>query len=96
MVYGVGPNMVILLRTYWDYLTIVARAGGYFGLAFGYPFPPTLFNVLVDAIICHWVTVVAPTAGRLEGRDLLLGKLAAYLYADDGIIASTQPERLQR
>ena len=30
-VYGVGPRTVQLLRTYWDRLTMVDKAGGYFG-----------------------------------------------------------------
>ena len=102
--YGVGPRTIQLLRTYWNRLTMVASAGGYFGLPFkgyrgitqGEPLSPTLFNVVVDAFICHWVTVVAPTADGLEGRELLLRELAEYLYADDGLAASTQPERLQR
>ena len=30
-VYGVGSRTVQLLRTYWDRLTMVDKAGGYFG-----------------------------------------------------------------
>ena len=64
---------------------MVARSGGYFGIRFkGYhgvtqvdPLSPTLFNVVMDSVIRHWVTVVAPTADVLEGRDLLLGELEA-------------------
>ena len=29
--YGVGPNARRLLKTYWRRLTMVARAGGYYG-----------------------------------------------------------------
>ena len=32
--YGVGPSTVRLLRTYWDQLTIVDKAGEYFGRLF--------------------------------------------------------------
>ena len=32
--YGVVPRACRLLRTYWGRLTIVARAGGYYGVAF--------------------------------------------------------------
>ena len=32
--YGVGPNARRLLKTYWRRLTMVARAGGYYGKAF--------------------------------------------------------------
>ena len=32
--YGVGPNARRLLTNYWRRLTMVARAGGYYGTAF--------------------------------------------------------------
>ena len=45
---------------------MVARAGGYYGTDFqgargvaeGDPLPPTIFNVVVDAVVCNWVTAV--------------------------------------
>ena len=92
--YGVGPRTIRNFRTYWDRLTMVARAGGYFGLLFkgycsvtqGDLLYPTLFDVVMDTVIRHSVTVVAPTAYGLEGRYLPLGELAAYLYAGNGLI----------
>ena len=33
--YGVGPNARRLLTNYWRRLTMVARAGGYYGTSFG-------------------------------------------------------------
>ena len=33
--YGVGPNARRLLTTYWRRLTMVARAGGYYGTFLG-------------------------------------------------------------
>ena len=33
--YGVGPNARRLLINYWRRLTMLARAGGYYGTAFG-------------------------------------------------------------
>ena len=60
---------------------MVARAGGYYGTDFkgkrgvthGDPLSPTIFNVVVDAVVCHWVTVLivdAEERGKLgkEGR----------------------------
>ena len=63
---------------------MVARAGGYYGPSFkvyrgftqGDPLSPTLFNVVVDAIICHWVTVAAATKEGTEGLGLLIQDLA--------------------
>ena len=61
--YRVGPRARRLLRTYWVKSTMVARAGGYYGTGFkgargvtqGNPLSPTIFNVVVDAVVCHWV-----------------------------------------
>ena len=61
--YGVGPNNRRLLTTYWCRLTMVARAAGYYrtalggerGVTQGDPLSPTIFNVVVDAVVWHWV-----------------------------------------
>ena len=54
---------------------MVARAGGYYGMAFkgergviqGDPLPPTIFNVVVDTAVRHWVTgVIADAEERGE------------------------------
>ena len=76
--YGVGQRKIRLLWTYWDRLTMVARAGRYFGLLFkgyrgvieGNSLFPTLYNVVMDAVIRYWVTVVAPTKEVMEGLGL--------------------------
>ena len=62
----------------------------------GIPLSPTLFNVVVDTIICHWLTMVAATEAGIELLVLLIWYLVEYFSANDGIIASTQSERLQR
>ena len=62
--YGVGPQSRRLLMAYWGEMTMVARAGEYCGDAFkgawgvmqGDPLSPTIFNVVVDAVVRHWVT----------------------------------------
>ena len=61
--YGIGPSARRLLKTYWRRLTMVARAGRYYGEAFkgergvtqGDPLSPTIFNVVVDAVVRHWI-----------------------------------------
>ena len=57
---------------------------------------PTIFNVVVDAIIRYWVMVVEPTEDGILGLGLLIQELAVYLYADDGLVVSTNPKRLHR
>ena len=64
--YGVGPSSRRLLQTYWRRITMVAREGGYYGTAFqgargmtkGDPLSPTIFNLLVDAVVRLWMTGV--------------------------------------
>ena len=49
---------------------MVARIGGYYGAAFqgsrgvtqGDPLSSTIFNVVVDAVVQHWATVVVAGA----------------------------------
>ena len=64
--YGVVPRSHQLLQTYWKRFMIVASSGGYYGTAFQGargvthvdPLSPTIFNVVVDAVVRHWVTVM--------------------------------------
>ena len=57
--YGVGPRARELLQNYWQRLTMVAQAYGYYRTAFwgergvtqGDPLFPTIFNVVVDTVI---------------------------------------------
>ena len=70
--YGVGPRTIRILRTYWSRLHMVGKSGGRYGPAFhrhrgvtqGDPLSPTIFNMVVDAIIQHWVMVVWGPPGR--------------------------------
>ena len=79
--YGVGERLRRMLREYWNKSTMVARAGGYYetgfkgerGVTQGDPLSPTISNVVVDAVVHHWVTIAvmeAETRGERgpEGR----------------------------
>ena len=101
--YGVGPSARRLLTTYWRRLTMVARAGGYYGKALkgergvtqDDPLYPTIFNVVVDAVVRNWVNGLVDEAeekGKMgrEGRHQ-----SAVFYADDGIVVSSDPTWLQ-
>ena len=52
--------------------------------------------MVVDAIIRHWVTVVTPSEAGTGGLGMTIIDLAAYFYANNGLVALAQPERLQR
>ena len=70
--YVVGPRARRILRAYWGKMTMVARAGGYYGDAFkgaqgvtqGYLLSPTIFNVVVDVVVRHWVTMALDEAEK--------------------------------
>ena len=82
---------------------MVARAGGYYGKYFkggrgvtqGDPLSPTIFNVVVDAVVRHWVTLAVTEAETRGERGWEGSNQAALLYADDGMIASSDPQWLQ-
>ena len=81
--YGVSPKAIRILRAYWCQITMVVRASRYYGLPFKgyrgvnqvYPLSPTLFNVVVDTVIHHWVAVVVATKEGME----VLGMSIRYL-----------------
>ena len=70
--YKFGPRTFQLLWMYWDRLTMVANVGKYFrrpfkgyrGITQGHPLSPIIFKVVLDSVICHWVTVVTPAEGE--------------------------------
>ena len=101
--YRVGPRARLLLRTYWEKSTMVEKAGGYYGTSFkgawgvtqGNPLSPTIFNVVVDALVRHWVTLVVEDAENRGERGKEGSHQAALFYADDGMVVSSDPRWLQ-
>ena len=65
--YGVGVWSHRILCNYWDRMTMVDRAGGYYREAFKSfkevtqwgSLSPTIFNVIMDAVVFHWVLLMA-------------------------------------
>ena len=64
--YGVGPSTLFILQTYWVQLQMAEKAGRHYGTVFqshcgitqGEPLSPMICNMVIDAVIQHWVTVV--------------------------------------
>ena len=69
---------------------------GYQGVTQGHFLSSTIFNMVVGVVIRHWVRVVTPSEEIAGGLGLTIIDLATYFYADNGLMASTQLERLQR
>ena len=82
---------------------MVARAGSYYGKEFkgergvtqGDPLSATIFNVVVDAVVRHWLQIATQEAERRGERGREGRHQAALFYADDGMIASSDPRWLQ-
>ena len=91
--YGVGPNVCRFLELTWLRDTMVPRQAGYYGRPFvaergvraGDVISPTVFNVLVDAVLRQWDYAHRPTP---------VEEMALF-YVDDGAIAGTDPRRVQ-
>ena len=77
--------------------------GGYYGEAFkgvrgvtqGDPLSPTIFNVVVDVVVRHWVTMALAEAEKRGERGNEGRHQSALFYADDGMVASSDSRWLQ-
>ena len=82
---------------------MVARVGGYYRTAFqgvhmvtqGDPLSPIIFNVVVDVVVRNWVTVAIAGAKEQNERGQEGRHKADLFYADDGMVASSDPRWLQ-
>ena len=78
---------------------MVARAGGYYGTAFweecgvtqGDPLSPTIFNVVVDAVVWHWMVVMVEVEEEWGDRGQESRHQPALFYANNGMIAFLGP-----
>ena len=77
---------------------MASRAGGYYGAAFkgeqgvmqGDPLSPTIFNVVVDTVVRHWLEGLK-TAKEEKGAKGG-GHFSAVFYADDGMVGASDPK----
>ena len=74
---------------------------GYCGVTQGGTLSCTIFNVVLDAVLQHWVTMVEstkkavePGATETEGFGWDVQRLTTYFYADYGLLALTWVARL--
>ena len=61
----------------------------------GDPLSPTIFNVVVDAVVRHWVTMALEEAEKRGERGNEGRHQDALFYADGGMVASSDPLWLQ-
>ena len=59
------------------------------------PLFPTIFNVVVDAVVRRWLEVMVERAGEQNGRRREGRHQNALFYVDDSMVASSDPGWLQ-
>ena len=52
---------------------------------------PTIFNVVVDAVVRQWATMALAEAGKRGERGNEGRHQAELFYADNGMVASSDP-----
>ena len=75
---------------------MLAKAGGCYRSEFkgardvtqGDPLPPTVFNVVVDEVVWHWVIVVVDSMKYQGGHGQEGRHQNAFFYTDNGMVAS--------
>jgi hypothetical protein len=101
--YGVGPKLLAIIRNFWSEHTVVARQGVYHGEAFkaeqgvtqGDIPSPTIFNIIVDCVVRAWSWEMSDGNHAAIDGGSVETEVTAGCYADDGVIASTYPVRMQ-
>ena len=82
---------------------MVTRDGRYYGIPFkgnqrvtnGDPGPPTIFNMVVDAVIFRWFTLVVGGKSGLDGFGGAVQWLAEFFYIDGGLLAFTRRAQIR-
>ena len=65
---------------------MVAKAGGYYvtpfkgyhGVTEGYPLSPMIFNIVMDSVMRHWITVVTVEESGHDGFGRSVQMVAAF------------------
>ena len=94
--YGLGPRWRAVLQATWTDSVLVPKKGGRYGQMIftsrgvrqGDIISPTLFNIIIDAILRFERHQMASRVGNLQFLDV-------RFYVDDGAIAGTDPAAIQ-
>ena len=101
--FGVGDKACTLLARFWEEMQVVARQSGYHGMVFrtscgvtqGDIISPTLFNIVVDAVVHYWLSQVVGEGSETTGLGQTITEKLTIFYADDGLVAVHDHEWLQ-
>jgi hypothetical protein len=88
--YGVGALTLQLLHQFWNRQLVVAKQGGHFGVGVtqGDIVSPTIFNIVVDAIVRNWLNLVLDDGSEVNGFGQTVQEQLVLFYADDGLLAA--------
>ena len=95
MGYGAGPKMQGILAEFWSRGEVVTFQNGFHGPQFlltqettqGVLVSPTLFNVVVDKVVQHWLSITVEEEPAVhDGLEMALGRSLGVFCADDGIL----------
>ena len=86
-----------ILAEFWEQKEVVTQKNGYRGPHFqatrgktqGGLISPTLFNMVVDNVVCNWLyMMVEDKLVSHEGLVLAVGRGMGIFYVNDGLVGS--------
>eukprot|EP00978_Attheya_sp_CCMP212_P003779 scaffold8023_cov54-Attheya_sp.AAC.7 len=88
---------------YWDKQQIIVKASGYHGTPFqatrgvtqGDPVPPTIFNIMVDAVIRYWLSLACGKDASRDGLCYEVKEQCVLFYADDELLSARNKDWVQ-
>ena len=96
--HGVGPQMLRLIRNFWETATNVCRAKGNYGRPFkagrgvtkGGPLSTKLFNIIVDTVVRKWMKLMCETLDDSAGD--LTDQIKAFFASSMWMMATSHRE----
>ena len=89
-----------MLQQFWDQLVMVVRVSGYYttpfkllwGVTQGVPVSSKVSNIVVYVLVRHWITVLVEKEPGVKGSNRAVHRMAAFFYANYGLLVSNQLE----